>query len=79
MNEKETNRDATINDYIDAINMQLSEARDFADMINSNISWVGYTSEPKKDPCCWLLEKLKSQLEEVESLTNTLNAIAKFI
>lgn len=79
MNEEEIKRDATINDYIDAIDLKLSEARDFADMIHSNISWVGYNSAPKKDPCCWLLEKLKSQLEEAESLRNTLNAITKFI
>lgn len=79
MNEKEIKRDATINDYIDDIDLKLSEARDFADRIHSSISWVEYGWAPKKDPCCWLLEKLKSQLEEADSLRNTLNAITKFI
>lgn len=79
MNEEEIKRDATINDYIDDINMQLSEARDFAYRIHSSISWVEYGWALKKDSPCWLLEKLKSQLEEVESLRNTLNAITKFI
>lgn len=78
MNQEEIKRDATINDYLDAIDLKLSEARDFADRIHSSISWVDCW-EPKKDSPYWLLEKMKLQLEGAESLRNTLNAITKFI